>query len=231
MRCSEVLPHGQCHPRCGCNGFARDHSLCPAGPSSFGRISFRLFPKGSSVASRGRGAESGSLGGNTRMDIQRNHLRPDFHHPFDWHIGLFGPHRWCSYPPHCGVIRSLQRPCLAVSHIQLISRAVPGQACRRESAHVGSHSLLADFRWLLLSATVATVLGAFLIPTFQRLFSRAVLHFQVHRPFHAADSWFLSGRHLAHQGRCECPCPRQRDAVAIRVMACRPGHRSQCRGR
>jgi len=47
--------------------------------------------------------------------------------------------------------------------------------------HIGSHSLLSDFRWLLLSATVATVFGAFLIPTFQRLFSRAVLHFQIHR--------------------------------------------------
>lgn len=43
------------------------------------------------------------------------------------------------------------------------------------------HNLLADFRWLLLSATVATVAGAFLIPTFQRLFSRAVLDFQTHR--------------------------------------------------
>src|SRR5215468_10827028 len=41
-------------------------------------------------------------------------------------------------------------------------------------------SLLADFRWLLLSATCATVVGALLIPTFQRLFSRAVLHFQIH---------------------------------------------------
>src|SRR5436190_7780119 len=48
-------------------------------------------------------------------------------------------------------------------------------------AHTASHSLTADFRWLLLSATVATVFGAFLIPTFQRLFSKAVLHFQVHR--------------------------------------------------
>src|SRR5881392_3713586 len=36
------------------------------------------------------------------------------------------------------------------------------------------HGLLADFRWLLLSAALATVAGAFLIPTFQRLFSRAV---------------------------------------------------------
>jgi hypothetical protein len=41
--------------------------------------------------------------------------------------------------------------------------------------------LLADFRWLLLSATVATVVGALTVPTFQRIFSRAVMHFQVHR--------------------------------------------------
>src|ERR1041385_826503 len=48
-------------------------------------------------------------------------------------------------------------------------------------AHPVTNSLLTDFRWLLLSATWATLVGAFLIPTFQRLFSRAVLHFQVHR--------------------------------------------------
>ena len=44
----------------------------------------------------------------------------------------------------------------------------------------GSH-LLADFRWLLMSATLATIVGALLTPTFQRIFSRAVLHFQAHR--------------------------------------------------
>jgi hypothetical protein len=44
-----------------------------------------------------------------------------------------------------------------------------------------THGLLADFRWLLLSASIATLIGAFLIPTFQRIFSRAVLHFQVNR--------------------------------------------------
>jgi hypothetical protein len=44
-----------------------------------------------------------------------------------------------------------------------------------------ANGLLADFRWLLFSATCATLLGGCLIPTFQRLFSRAVLHFQVHR--------------------------------------------------
>lgn len=44
-----------------------------------------------------------------------------------------------------------------------------------------ANTLLTDFRWILLSATLATVIGALLIPTFQRIFSRAVRHFQVHR--------------------------------------------------
>ena len=44
-----------------------------------------------------------------------------------------------------------------------------------------SHALLTDFRWMLWSATLATIVGALLIPTFQRLFSRAVLDFQVNR--------------------------------------------------
>jgi Alternate to MurJ len=59
----------------------------------------------------------------------------------------------------------------------------PFLAKRIESNIAGgvSHGLLADFRWMLWSATLATVLGALLIPTFQRLFSRAVLHFQTHR--------------------------------------------------
>ncbi len=47
--------------------------------------------------------------------------------------------------------------------------------------HGITHGLLGDFRCILLSATLATLAGAVLIPTFQRLFSRAVLHFQVHR--------------------------------------------------
>jgi len=42
-------------------------------------------------------------------------------------------------------------------------------------------ALLGDFRWLLVAASLATIAGAFLIPTFQRVFCRAVLHFQVHR--------------------------------------------------
>ena len=58
-----------------------------------------------------------------------------------------------------------------------------------------SHSMLSDFRWLLFSATLATVFGAFLIPTFQRIFSRAVLHFQIHRslPRLLLHSFFKGG--------------------------------------
>jgi len=46
---------------------------------------------------------------------------------------------------------------------------------------LASSSLLGDFRWLLIAASLATIAGALLIPTFQRVFCRAVLHFQVHR--------------------------------------------------
>jgi hypothetical protein len=48
------------------------------------------------------------------------------------------------------------------------------------AARAAGH-MLSDFRWLLVSATLATLVGAASIPTFQRLFSRAVLHFQAHR--------------------------------------------------
>jgi hypothetical protein len=44
-----------------------------------------------------------------------------------------------------------------------------------------SNDLASDFRWLLVTATLATLVGAFLIPTSQRIFSRAVLAFQTQR--------------------------------------------------
>lgn len=53
-----------------------------------------------------------------------------------------------------------------------------------ESRLLGSEpsaSMLLDFRWLLATATIATVVGAVAIPTFQRLFSAAVRHFQAKR--------------------------------------------------
>jgi hypothetical protein len=40
---------------------------------------------------------------------------------------------------------------------------------------------LADFRWLIAAASLATVVGALLTPTFQRLFTRAVTRFAVDR--------------------------------------------------
>jgi hypothetical protein len=45
----------------------------------------------------------------------------------------------------------------------------------------GGDQLLSDFRWLLISASLAAVLGALAVPTFQRLFTAAVAHFQVNR--------------------------------------------------
>jgi hypothetical protein len=48
------------------------------------------------------------------------------------------------------------------------------------SRHLGQ-GLLGDFRLFLLTATVASIVGTFLIPTFQRYFSRAVNHFQANR--------------------------------------------------
>ena len=47
--------------------------------------------------------------------------------------------------------------------------------------HHIDNGMLGDFRIFLLTATIATIVGAVLIPTFQRYFSRAVLHFQIHR--------------------------------------------------
>jgi hypothetical protein len=59
----------------------------------------------------------------------------------------------------------------------------PFLAKRVESnlAELAQTHLLWDFRCLLISASLATIVGAFLIPTFQRVFCRAVMHFQEHR--------------------------------------------------
>src|SRR5262245_31571213 len=75
--------------------------------------------------------------------------------------------------------------------------------------HPVAHSLLSDFRWLLFSATLATVAGAFLIPTFQRIFSRAVQDFQVHRSIPRLLLHILSRGGLAHI----------RDSVSVPVSA------------
>ncbi len=91
-------------------------------------------------------------------------------------------------------IAGVRTRCIAVSLalfsiLVLVSRTSnsffgPFLAKRVESnlgAQFADESLLADFRWLLVSAAVATVSGDLLIPTFQRVFCRAVEHFQIHR--------------------------------------------------
>ncbi|MBN1489822.1 MAG: DUF2837 family protein [Phycisphaerae bacterium] len=50
-----------------------------------------------------------------------------------------------------------------------------------------------DFRWLLLSATLTTIAGAFLIPTFQRLSARYVEAFDRYRSLWAITSVGVSG--------------------------------------
>ncbi|MBO9727087.1 MAG: lipid II flippase Amj family protein [Chitinophaga sp.] len=45
--------------------------------------------------------------------------------------------------------------------------------------HLTSNALI--FRYIILACTAGTIIGAFLIPTFQRLLSRAVMHFSVHK--------------------------------------------------
>jgi hypothetical protein len=71
--------------------------------------------------------------------------------------------------------------------LSLVSRTAnslqsPVLAKRIESAlAIGAPASVADFRWLLAAAAVATLLGATLTPTFQRLFTRAVARFAIDR--------------------------------------------------
>jgi hypothetical protein len=82
--------------------------------------------------------------------------------------------------------------------------------------HSINHNLLSDFRWLLFSATLATVVGAVLIPTFQRFFSKTVQDFQVHRsiPRLLLHIFFRGG--LAHiKDSASVPAPA--NVTALRV--------------
>ena len=58
----------------------------------------------------------------------------------------------------------------------LLSKHVEQNILRGTMGHAES-----DFRWLLMAATLATIAGGLLIPTFQRIFSRAIEVFSVHR--------------------------------------------------
>ena len=111
----------------------------------------------------------------------RHHLHSHLYYSFNWTL---------AYSVRIAGVRTRR---IAVSFalfniMALISRTSnsfqgPFLAKRVEESlmHPAVHSLISDFRWLLLSATIATLAGAFIIPTFQRVFSKAVLDFQVYR--------------------------------------------------
>lgn len=92
------------------------------------------------------------------------------------------------------------------------------------SAGVHSH-LLTDFRWLLMSATLAALVGTLAVPTFQRLFSRAVEHFQIHRSVpKLLLHGFAKGGLSYIRGAATLPSPghltnlRQGPSVSLRVI-------------
>ena len=74
----------------------------------------------------------------------------------------------------------------------------PLLAKRVEENLGGRTGLEADFRWLLVAATLATLLGALLIPTFQRLFARAVVVFSRYRSVPRLMLAGMSPAGLAH---------------------------------
>jgi hypothetical protein len=82
----------------------------------------------------------------------------------------------------------------------------------------GAGAATADFRWLLGSAALATVVGALLTPTFQRLFTRAVAGFAVRRSLLG-----LLGRGLSRAGlaelRAAAVLPRPSTLAALRGQA------------
>ena len=50
-----------------------------------------------------------------------------------------------------------------------------------ENIKNGTGENLLDFRFILLAAAIGTILGGVLVPSFQRLFSKAVYHFSIHK--------------------------------------------------
>ena len=87
--------------------------------------------------------------------------------------------------------------------------------------HPLAHGLISDFRWPLCSATAATIVGAFLIPACQRVFSRAVLDFQVDRsmPRLLLRICFREERGLC-EGFSECPRSRKPGGASPRTRNC-----------
>jgi hypothetical protein len=78
------------------------------------------------------------------------------------------------------------------------------------------YDLSADFRWLLLAATAATLVGAILIPTFQRTFTHAVRDFQTHRSVVRLGMRALSARGIWLLTR-SVSVPRYKNLAELRI--------------
>ena len=108
-------------------------------------------------------------------------VRANVRYPTYRHAGLCRADRWCSDTAYRRFLRPVQCARVGLAYIKFVPGTVFGQTYRSDTSGGVPNHLLSDFRLLLLSATVATVVGALAVPTFQRILSRAVLHFQVHR--------------------------------------------------
>ena len=107
--------------------------------------------------------------------------------------------------------------------LALISRTcnsfqLPFLAKRVElSLHHSGH-LLSDFRYIILCSTVGSILGALLIPTFQRIFTHAVYHFQKHRSFSRLLFRGFSIQNLPDRVRANVKLPTLTNVSELRAM-------------
>ncbi|MDP9651927.1 hypothetical protein J2793_007402 [Paraburkholderia caledonica] len=96
-------------------------------------------------------------------------------------IGLCRADRRGSHAPHRPVVFPFRHHRAGFADGQFLSGPFIAKRVELDIAHHLGSGLLADFRLFLLTATLATIAGTFLVPTFQRYFSRAVDHFQANR--------------------------------------------------
>lgn len=108
-------------------------------------------------------------------------MRAYIRNPRDRDIGLCSADRWRSHAPHRLVVFPFRIIALVSRTANSFQGPFIAKRVEVDIAHHMGRGLLADFRLFLLTATVATIAGSFLIPTFQRYFSRAVDHFQMYR--------------------------------------------------
>ncbi|EEF62026.1 lipid II flippase Amj family protein [Pedosphaera parvula] len=88
-----------------------------------------------------------------------------------------------------------------------------------------SNHVLQDLRWLLFSAAVANLLGVLLIPTFQRLFSRAVVSYHADRSLYrlldrafSTRGWHQIRQHITIPARQNLSSLASTDSISPGLM-------------